>query len=142
MALQEATRRTLKYPMLNIGVGTRLQTQFGNKGDEFKIASVLVGIVPDEYLLIRVPAIPGILDKLHQGFSTVVRYVYAGNVYGFNSTIISYTLKPSLIVFIAYPSWIESMNLRQTQRLDCLLPASVQIGMHLCKGVIADISLT
>ncbi len=141
MPLQEVTEKILKDRTLNIGVGTRLQTQFGKKGNELKTVGALVGVVSDECLLIRVPTIPGILEKLHEGSPIVVRYVYAGNVYGFTSTIMAYTRKPTLIVFIKYPTSIESMNLRQTQRLDCLLPATVKIGMNIYKGVILDISI-
>ena len=74
---------------LNIGIGTRMQFQLGGKGQEFKAAGVLAGMISDKYLMIRVPAIPGILSRLQEDDLIVVRYVYAGNVYGFNSTIVN-----------------------------------------------------
>lgn len=141
MALQEVQEQILKGRMLSIGLGTRLQTQLGKRGDELKVASILVGIVPDEYFMIRVPAVPGILNKLFEGGPITVRYVYGGNVYGFSSTILSYVGKPALIVFLAYPTSVEMLNLRKAQRLECLLPAVIHISGKEFKGVILDISV-
>lgn len=126
--------------MLSIGMGTKLHAQFGVRGDDLKITTVLVGIVPEEYLIIRVPAIPGILNKLADGSPIIIRYIYDGNIYGFNSTILAYTHKPSLIAFMAYPTSIEIMNLRKSQRLECLLPAKIKTLEKTFTGVILDIS--
>ncbi len=128
--------------ILNIGLGTVLQFQLGRKGQEFKAAGVLVGIIPDEHLMVRAPAIPGILSRLCEGNPIVVRYIYAGNVYGFTSIIHSCIQKPALIVFIAYPTSVESMNLRQAGRLECFFPATVEVNGRDHKAVILDISLS
>lgn len=108
-----------------------------------KIAGMLVGIISSEYLIIQVPAIPGILDKLSEGAPVTVRYVYAGNVYGFASIIQAYTLKPTLLAYITYPDSVESINLRKTKRLQCLLPVELRIpGTNALsfQGVVLDIS--
>ncbi|MGO9019315.1 MAG: flagellar brake protein [Syntrophobacteraceae bacterium] len=131
----------LKNRTLNIGIGTRLQFQLGIKGQKCKAAGVLVGMVPYEYLMIRVPAIPGILSRLNEGEPIVVRYVYAGNVHGFSSAILNSIQKPALIVFLTYPSEVEAMNLRKAQRMECLLPASLKTDRGDYKAVIVDISL-
>lgn len=138
--LKEATDGTLDGRMLSIGVGTRLQFQLGIKGQEFKAAGVLVGMVPDEYLIIRVPAIPGILGRLDDGNPIVVRYVYAGNVYGFTSKVLTCIQKPALMCFLTYPFSVEAINLRKVQRMECLLPASVKTDGGNYKAVIVDIS--
>ncbi|MHC1726651.1 MAG: flagellar brake protein [Syntrophobacteraceae bacterium] len=140
MMLQEVREQILRGRLMSIGMGTRLHARFGNKDDEFKIASTLVGIVSKEYLIIRVPAIPGILSKLTEGAPVTIRYIYDGNVYGFNSTILAYTHKPALIAFMAYPTSIEIMNLRKAQRLECLLPAKMKVLEKAFTGVILDIS--
>jgi len=139
--LKEATERILEGRTLSIGIGTRLQFQLGIKGQEFKAAGVLVGMVPDEYLIIRVPAIPGILSRLNEGELIVVRYVYGGHVHGFSSTILHSIQKPGLIVFVTYPSEVEAMNLRKAQRMECFFPASVKTDMGDFKAVIVDISV-
>ncbi len=139
--LKEANEGILEGRTLNIGLGAKLQFQLGIKGLEFKATGVLVGMVPDEYLIIRVPAIPGILGRLDEGNSIIVRYVYAGNVYGFASTVLTCIQKPALMCFLTYPSAVEAVNLRRVQRMDCLLPASVKTDRGEHKAVIVDISL-
>jgi hypothetical protein len=140
MPLQEVTEEILKGRMLSIGLGTRLQVQMGELSEGMKIAGMLVGIIPEECLMIQVPAIPGILDKLSEGSPVIARYIYAGNVYGFASTVRTYTHKPTLIVFLAYPTSVEIINLRKTKRMECLLPAELTILGKDFKGVILDIS--
>jgi c-di-GMP-binding flagellar brake protein YcgR len=128
--------------ILNIGFGTTLQFQLGRKGHELRAAGVLIGISPDEYLIFRAPAIPGILSRLCEAEPIIVRYVYAGNVYGFTSTILTCIQKPALIVFVAYPFSVESMNLRKARRMQCLFPAAIkkQDGDDI-KCLILDISV-
>jgi c-di-GMP-binding flagellar brake protein YcgR len=139
--LQEVTEQLIKGRALAIGLGTTLQLQVGQQERESKVTGVLIGMVPDEYLLIRVPAIPGILDKLSEGNPMVVRYVYAGNIYGFTSTVLAYTHKPTLVVFISYPTSVESMSLRKAKRLQCFFPVKMKIGVEEHRAVIVDISL-
>ena len=138
--LEKASEAVVGGRALNIGIGTRMQFQLGGKGHEFKAAGVLAGMISDEYLMIRVPAIPGILSRLNEDDLIVVRYVYAGNVYGFNSTIVNYIQKPALIVFLTYPATVETVNLRKAQRVECLLPATVKTERGDYKAVIVDIS--
>ena len=138
--LEKASEAVVGGRALNIGIGTRMQFQLGEKGQEFKAAGFLAGMISDEYLMIRVPAIPGILSRLNEGDPIVVRYVYAGNVYGFNSTILNYVQKPALIVFLAYPAAVETVNLRKAQRVECLFPATVKTDRNDYKAVIVDIS--
>lgn len=139
--LQEVTEQIIKGRSLAIGLGTTLQLEVGQQGRESKVTGVLIGMVPEECLLIRVPAIPGILDKLSEGSPIVVRYVYAGSIYGFTSVVLAYTLKPALVVFINYPTSVESMSLRKAKRLQCFFPAKVKIGAEGHRAVIVDISM-
>ncbi len=137
----EVTGGGVEHQTFSVGIGTRMQFQLGMKGQEFKAAGILVGMMPNESLIIRVPPIPGILNRLEAGSSVVVRYVYAGNVYGFTSKILICIQKPALIVFLAYPATVETMNLRKAQRLQCLFPARVKTHDGDYDAVMVDISL-
>jgi c-di-GMP-binding flagellar brake protein YcgR len=139
--VEKASEAVVGGRALNIGIGTRMHLQLGTKGQELKTAGALVGMIPDEYLMIRVPAIPGILSRLAEGDPIVVRYVYAGNVYGFTSTILTCTYKPVLMVFVAYPAAVEIVNLRKTRRIECRFPATVTTEGGDYKAVMVDISL-
>lgn len=139
--LQQEPEAIVEGRTLNIGIGTRIQFQFGKKGQEFKVAGVMVGMVPDEFLIIRVPAIPGILSRLNEEISIVARYVYAGNVYGFSSTMLTCIHRPALLVFLAYPATVETINLRKNERIECRFPVMLKTDPGGYKAVIVDISL-
>jgi hypothetical protein len=109
-------------------------------GDELKTKATLVGLIPETYLIINVPAIPGILPRLKEGNTITVKYIYDGNVFGFHSCTLSYMLKPDIVLFISYPMSVENINLRKVQRLECLLPVSVTFVEMEFNGVILDIS--
>jgi hypothetical protein len=63
-----------------------------------------------------------------------------GVVYGFLSNVMYYSPRPSAILFISYPKAVEILNLRTTQRVDCILPAVVNLIEGEYRGVILDIS--
>lgn len=137
---EEVTEGILERRTLSIGIGTRMQFQLGMKKEEFKAAGILAGMIPDEFLMVRVPPIPGILSRLEDGSPVVVRYVHAGSVYGFTSTVLTCIQKPALIVFLAYPAAVESMNLRKAKRLECVFPARAKTDDDEFKAVMLDIS--
>jgi c-di-GMP-binding flagellar brake protein YcgR len=127
---------------LNVGIGTNMQFQFGRRKQALKVSGMLIGIVPDEFLIIRVPAIPGILSRLETGSPILGRYVYAGNVYGFRSTMLTFIHKPTFLIFLSYPAAVETVNLRKTQRIECRFPASVKTDRgDEYKSAVVDISL-
>jgi len=126
---------------LRIGIGTTLQFQMGEKSWQFKATAVLVGMVPGEYLIIRVPPVPGILNRLSNGDPVIVRYLFEGNLYGFNSSILTHIYKPALIMFLCYPEVVETLNLRKAQRVQCCFPVMLKKDGQEFKAVILDISL-
>ena len=125
---------------LNIGLGNSLQIQMDGKGQVLKITGTLVGMIPDEFLIIRIPYYPGILSRLEAANSLVVRYVYAGNVYGFSSSTLSFINKPALMVFLSYPIMVEKINLRKTQRIECRFLATMETDSITHKATVVDIS--
>jgi c-di-GMP-binding flagellar brake protein YcgR len=138
---EKTSEEIVQSRLLSIGIGTRMQFQLGTNEGKFKAAGIMVGMIPDEYLMIRVPAIPGILGRLNEGDPIVVRYVFAGNIYGFSTTIVTSINKPALMVFLAYPHAVETLNLRKARRIQCGFPATVKTESGDLKAVMGDISL-
>jgi hypothetical protein len=71
----------------------------------------------------------------------VVRYLYKGVVYGFKSNMISLIEEPIPLMLLSYPEEIEAVALRKHDRINCLIPATVQVDGQSYKGVILDMSL-
>jgi c-di-GMP-binding flagellar brake protein YcgR len=130
--------QVLRGRVLNIGLGTRLQVQIGGMDGQFK--TILVGMSPEEYLLIQLPMMAGILNKLYEGNRVTVRYMYAGSVYGFHTTILHFITKPSPSLFLTYPKSIEIIELRKGKRVDCFFPGLAKIQDKELQGAIVDIS--
>jgi c-di-GMP-binding flagellar brake protein YcgR len=124
--------------VLNIGLGTRLQVQIAGMEGQFR--SVLVGMSPEEYVLIQLPMMAGILNKLYEGNRVTVRYMFAGSVYGFQSTVLHFVTKPSPLLFVKYPKTIEIIGLRKTKRVDCFFPGMAKVQEKELQGALVDIS--
>jgi c-di-GMP-binding flagellar brake protein YcgR len=119
--------------------GMPLQLRFEGLSDSYK--STLVGMERAQYLICSVPRIPGIWVKLHRKDRTIVRYVHKGVVYGFKSTLLGIVDEPFRLLLLSYPQDIETVRLRQYDRLPCLIPATAKLRDAQFGGAILDISL-
>lgn len=122
-------------------LGTQLEIEIGGVATRFK--SSLVGIEPDEYLIIKGPeAAPSdsVKDKLFRGNQIVIRYLFKGTVFGFRSQLIQTISTPKRLLFVEYPRTIEEYDLRSDKRIDCFIPAKIEINDEVKNGAILDIS--
>lgn len=122
----------------HIDLGTPLIIELG--GMEGRLKSTLVGMESGQNMILRIPMIPGIRDKLYEGNRIVVRYVHCGTVYGFESVVLGFVMKPTQVMFISYPKVIEIHNLRKYQRVDCFFPVEIEVGSQRHCGAVLDIS--
>lgn len=126
---------------LSLEIGTRMAVTIGSqKGDDGRVASDLVGMVHFEYLILRLPWVPGLRSRLVGGASATVRFVNQGELCGFQVSILTHIAKPSLLLFIEYPDVLEKLALRQHKRLQCALPVQVHSRRGDAQGVVADLS--
>jgi len=126
---------------ISIELGTQLEIEI--EGVPTRIKSSLVGIEPDEYLIIKAPeaALPdSIKNKLFRGNQIVVRYLCKGTLFGFRSQLVQVTSTPIRLLFVEYPKTIEAYDLRSHERVDCFLPAKIEIKDEEKNGAILDIS--
>ena len=125
-----------------IEIGAQLQIEIEGVASRFK--SSVVGIEPDEYLVIKTPIISprfgSIKHKLFPGSKIVVRYLHKGTVFGFKTKLIEAISSPIRLLFVEYPDIIEHHDLRYHKRIDCSLPARIEMKGEERKGTILDIS--
>jgi len=130
-----------------IELGSQLQIEID--GVTFRFKSVLVGMESDEYLIIKTPMVPSnapftsIKQKLFPGIQVIVRYLYKGTVFGFQSKLIEAISTPVRLLFVEYPKIVENYDLRSQERTDCFLPVKIKIMDKEDKeehGAILDIS--
>ena len=106
-----------------------------------RLPGLLVGQLPDHYLIVTKPRAVGIDKFIKVGRSLRVVHLFEGNVYGFETTILSHTDSPSRLMFLSYPASIELVELRRHARLNAHIPASLLLGEEIHAGVLWDLSL-
>ena len=122
---------------LEIGIPIQLKME----GVAFPLQSVLIGMEIDEYLIIKIPAqYTNVKHKLVTGVDIVVRYLYQGTVYGFQSKLIEIITRPVKLLFLEYPKIIEHYDLRSQKRAESIFPATIMIKDKTNHGAIIDVS--
>lgn len=111
---------------LSVTLGTMVLIEPMGMGDRFK--TEFLGMSKGQYLIVRLPRIPGVNDHIYVEKKVTVRYVFQGNVYGFESEVLHSQASPFRLLFLRYPTTIEILNLRKCQRVDCYLPVKIGVG--------------
>jgi c-di-GMP-binding flagellar brake protein YcgR len=111
---------------LGITMGTMVLIEPQGLGDRFK--TEFLGMAKGQFIILRLPRIPGVSDHLYAEKRVTVRYMFQGNVYGFESEVLWVQSGPFRLLFLRYPGTIEILNLRKCQRVDCYLPVRVGVG--------------
>jgi c-di-GMP-binding flagellar brake protein YcgR len=101
---------------------------------------LLIGWDPGRYLIIQTPPLIDIGSKLFQKNHCIVRYLFAGQVYAFRCTLLSLIKEPYRLSILSYPEVIENVNLRQHERIPCIIAAEISVNEQLYEGIISDIS--
>jgi hypothetical protein len=100
-----------------------------------------LGMSHYEFILLRLPSVPGLLDRLIPRTMMEVRFLLEGAVNTFSADLISYSVKPALILYATYPDRLSIMKTRQHHRLVCALPVSLTTSHGDAVGIIGDLSL-
>ena len=138
---QEPSSKREAGVRLSLEIGTRMALSLGSPaGEEGRIATELVGMVHFEYIILRLPWVPGLRTRLVSGTSATLRFVSHGELCGFQMPILTHIPKPSLLLFVEYPTTIEKLALRQHKRLQCALPVQIHSRRGDAGGIVADLS--
>ncbi|GAB7080257.1 flagellar brake protein [Megalodesulfovibrio paquesii] len=119
-------------------IGQELIMQFA--GDPNRFRSQYFGCKQDAFIIVQMPGVPGIREKVVAGTGLVVRYMSRGKIYGFMCHPLTHALRPCPMIFLSYPHSVETVNLRKTERVDVYLDAQVVAEQHTLSGLIVDLS--
>lgn len=120
-----------------IALGTTLHLNIDGVADG--LTGVLVGIVPNEYLIIQ-GQFYDIKNKLGKDNKATVRYVHEDMVSKFSSQLVGVIATPVELGFLTYPEAIKTIDLRSHRRIECFLPTELLIRGEKYRVVIRDIS--
>uniref|UniRef100_B8DIU6 Type IV pilus assembly PilZ n=1 Tax=Nitratidesulfovibrio vulgaris (strain DSM 19637 / Miyazaki F) TaxID=883 RepID=B8DIU6_NITV9 len=130
--------RTRNGQALDLPLGTRMLLNIA--GTKENLSSELVGLQHFEYLILKMPLVPGIRARLLNGEMVTLRYIAGGTIFGFKSQVLNHIVKPGFLLFVDYPDAMEQVDLRQHRRVNCLLPAAVHGRHGTYKCILLDLS--
>ncbi|WP_319583131.1 flagellar brake protein [uncultured Pseudodesulfovibrio sp.] len=140
--LAPAEARVLKIPGVQLRVSLGKNVVIRVPGADQSYRGRIVGLEPYEYLIVSV-RLPGrIRDQLALGGEIIVKYVHQGTVYGFKSTTFNAVTSPTSLIFCAYPTVIEKVELRRDTRTKCSIDARLLTEDAEYECLIANISST
>lgn len=105
-----------------------------------RLRSSVIGLEAGKYIIVRSPNTSSFNRRMRVGMKMKVTYLYDGNAFGFQSTVLSHIQTPGNLIFLQYPDRVERIELRREHRLTCYLPAMVMAEGLECKGFITNIS--
>ena len=133
---------------LPLELGAEIQIEIDRVAFRFK--STFVGMEPGNYLIVKTPIVPqgarfsALKNKLKRqlftGCKIVVRYLFEGTIFAFQSLLLEAISVPGNLLFLDYPKTIQHPDLRSNERVACFLPAKGNIKDHETQGTILDIS--
>jgi len=133
-----ALARSEQILFSGVEVGTTLSVEI--PGVPTRFSSKLVGLDADQFLIIKLPATPGIRQTLVPGLDIVIRFVSNGSIIGFKSSIIQIHFEPLRIGFLAFPFYAERISLRKQKRVQCFFETRATIRESEFEGAILDIN--
>lgn len=127
---------------LALSMGSRMMLRFGwgDAKSSLNLPAELVGYVHYEYLLVRVQPTPGLLPRVNQGEPVRVRFMSNGDAAMFQTEILGHLNRPSIVLALAYPHTMNTVQVRKHKRISCALPVRVAKDGQKIAGIISDIS--
>jgi len=124
---------------ISLDIGTKLKIEI--QGVLMSLESMMVGMEEGHYIIIKTPGPLSIIkNKLFVGNEMIVKYLYKGSVYAFQTKLLEIYSKPVNLLFLEYPKLVESHEIRAHKRIKCFIPANVTFGKEDRQAVIKDIS--
>jgi len=130
-------------PKLGLDLNSRVLVNLNPMSSDkpARLQGEFLGASHYEFLILRLPSIPGLINKLQIPRMRVeVSFQSKGAVNRFFAEIISYTAKPSLMIFTTYPDRMSVMEVRKHQRVTCALPVALATSYGDGIAVIRDLS--
>lgn len=129
-------------PKLSIEPNSRIYVRLNPLSQQSQpMQGEFIGLSHYEYLILRVPSVPGLLAKLIPHTMMEVRFLLDGAVNSFTTELVSHAVKPALMLFTSYPDRLNIQETRRHQRITCALPAILNTIYGDAKGIISDLSM-
>jgi hypothetical protein len=114
---------------MKLQVGERLQVAL-RRNPKMVYYPTLIGYVRGEYILLKLPFDHGLAVPMLEGEEVLVRVFSGIAVHSFDSVIESLQLSPRYQMYLAFPTEIQAIPLRDAPRVPVSLPVMVRTPSH------------
>ena len=116
---------TQPFEAMKLQVGTRLQFLLERGGRKIHLFSTLIGYVPNEYLLAKIPMEKGLFFQFKEEERLLVRVFSGVQVFSFVSFVERLFLAGLYYMHLSFPTSVEGTALRKAVRVQVSMPAQV-----------------
>ena len=127
-------------PKLGLEFNTRVFIKFASLSSNVPLQGEFLGTSHYEFLILRLPSVPGLIKKLIPQTVVEIRYQFEGADSSFMAEIISHATKPAMLLFVTYPDRLTIQEARKHQRLVCSLPTRLATPYGEAVSVMKDLS--
>nr|WP_320191496.1 flagellar brake protein [uncultured Desulfobacter sp.] len=107
-----------------IDIGTKVYLEI--EGIDFSVSSIFIGMLRDEFMVITLPKrYNSIRHKLLPSNKIIIKYLFKGLTYAFQSSVIELTTTPVRTLTIEYPKVVQQRELRVANRSAVVIPGRV-----------------
>ncbi|NOX34109.1 MAG: flagellar brake protein [Deltaproteobacteria bacterium] len=122
-----------------IDIGTKVYLEI--EGVNFSVTSIFIGMLKDEFMIVTLPKrYKSVKNKLFPTNKMVVKYLYDGSVYAFQTSVIETITNPIKALALEYPKVVQQRELRITKRNNVVIPGRVEAKNTEFVMVVNDIS--
>lgn len=122
-----------------IDIGTKVYLEID--GVDFSVVSIFVGMLKDEFMIITLPKrFKAVKNKLFPSSKMVVKYLYDGSVFAFQTTVIELITNPIRAIALEYPKVVQKQELRIAKRKNVVIPGRIEAKKVELSIVVFDIN--
>ena len=129
----------VSFESMKLQVGMRLQMTQRTSGRDRVSYTALIGYVPNEFLLMRVPQENGLSIPVVEGETIRFRVFCGLSVYSFSSEVETIFLSPRNYMVLSFPREIAALALRRSMRVRVDMPVMLNSN---ATAVLSDLSVT
>nr|NJM03420.1 flagellar brake protein [Desulfobacula sp.] len=108
-----------------IDIGTQVYLEI--EGVNFSVTSVFIGMLKDEFMIVTLPKrYKTVQNKLYPGNKIVIKYLFDGSVFAFQTSVIETITNPIKALAIEYPKVVQQRELRIAKRNFVVIPGRVE----------------
>jgi c-di-GMP-binding flagellar brake protein YcgR len=130
------------FSEMKLQLGERLELELLDSRDRSRHFTTLVGVIPNESLLVRTPVAKGITLPMGDNERVLIRLFSGTRAFAFETSVLRVCISPSHYLHLAIPLAIQCADIRSAIRIAAGFPATVRKAVDLAAGQPIGVTIT